>query len=347
MIAACLPVSNDGLRAYTFAGQAGRMLDERLARLVADACGLPHEVLRIGPEFLAAYPSLVDRTVLATDGSFGATGAHEIYLNGLARHVAPVRLTGNFGSEVLRGMSTFKPLGLARGILARDVAAAVEGASTVHPVSSAHPVARAVFCEIPSGLFGSLAAGRSQVTFRTPYLDNELVALAFRAPGVSRHSPMASLEVVRRNAALSRIPTDRGILLNDAAPLAWARRMFAEVTFKLDYLYTEGLPGWLRPIEPGFRLMSQAGLLGRHKYLPYRRWFQRELASYVREVVTDPRTLRMSWWNAQALEPMLQDHVGGRENYVKELNAVLTLEAVERLLLRAESLELKEVVASL
>ena len=34
------------------------------------------------------------------------------------------------------------------------------------------------------------------------------------------------------------------------------------------------------------------------------------------------------------LESLASDHIRGRKNYVLELNAVLTLEAVERLLLR-------------
>jgi asparagine synthase (glutamine-hydrolysing) len=211
----------------------------------------------------------------------------------------------------------------------------------------AHPVTRAVFGEVAYGLFPSLAAGRSQVTFRTPFLDNDLVALAYRAPEAERHSTRASLDAVRRgNPTLSRIPTDRGVLLNDWRPARWARRVFAEVTFKLDYLHKDGLPGWLMPIEPAFTAAAHVGLIGLHKYLPYRNWFRTAVVGHVREVVTDPRTLQSPWWNAAELPAMLEAHVAGRQNYVRELNAVLTLEAIERLLLKPQPIAAREVIAT-
>ena len=43
-------------------------------------------------------------------------GAHEIYFTALGRKYAQVRLTGNFGSEILRGVSTYKPLLLDPGM---------------------------------------------------------------------------------------------------------------------------------------------------------------------------------------------------------------------------------------
>jgi len=72
------------------------------------------------------------------------------------------------------------------------------------------------------------------------------------------------------------------------------------------------------------------------KYLPYRRWFQRELASYVTDVVTDPQTARLPYWNAGVLSSIASDHIAGRRNYVREINALVTLSAVDRLLLRGQ-----------
>ena len=40
------------------------------------------------------------------------------------------------------------------------------------------------------------------------------------------------------------------------------------------------------------------------------------------------------FWNASFLEHMVTEHIKGRKNYVMEINAVLTLEAIERLLFR-------------
>ena len=75
-----------------------------------------------------------------------------------------------------------------------------------------------MFREIPSSLFGSLAAGRSQVTFRTPYLDNDLVSLAYRAPADARRSPDSALRLIgESDPRLGRIPTDRALSSGDAA----------------------------------------------------------------------------------------------------------------------------------
>ena len=149
----CRPQTKELPICYTFSGRRERTLDASIAARIASICGLEHHVLRIGDDFLKSYGDYVDRTVLATDGSSGATGAHEIYFNQLARELARIRLTGNFGSEILRGMSTFKPVRLADGLLASDVRRSVAQAAEYSPASAPHPVTFAAFREIPWNLF--------------------------------------------------------------------------------------------------------------------------------------------------------------------------------------------------
>jgi len=337
MVMACLPNLATKPVCYTFAGLSGATLDQRLAARIAAACGLDHQVLRIQPDFLSNFGSYVDRTVQVTDGCSGATVAHEIYFNAQARALAPVRLTGNFGSEVLRSMSTFKPSRLEPGIFHADFRPKVEASAARTVRAGEHPVIFAAFREIPWNLFGSLAAGRSQLSFRTPYLDNELVALACRAPASSRQSPASAIQLVEhRRSELSRIPTDRALMGNGGSLSRTARTLFAAVTFKLDYLHKEGLPDWLMPFEPALGALDHAGLLGLHKYLPYRLWFRHELATYVTDVLTDPQTARLPYWDAAMLSSIARDHVAGRHNYVREINAVVTLAAIDRLLVRGQ-----------
>ena len=69
-------------------------------------------------DFVTDFGRYVDRTVLITDGCAGALDAHEIYFTALASKISPIRLTGNYGSEVLRGMSTFKAMQLAPELFA-------------------------------------------------------------------------------------------------------------------------------------------------------------------------------------------------------------------------------------
>lgn len=339
MIMACRPDSVRDVVCYTFSGQTGETFDDRVAAGVAKTCGLEHRLLRIGPDFFSNFGSHVDRTVYVTDGCFGATGAHETYFNQKVRQLAPIRLTGNYGSEVLRGVSTFKGLKLSPGLLDSEFRSALNSAADSLASGTTHPITFAAFREIPLNLFGSLAASRSQVTFRTPYLDNEIVALAYQAPEVLRKSPLPAWHLINaNNALLGRISTDRRPSPDSPRLVAVLRRAFSEATFKLDYLNNEGWPNWLAPFDSIFtRVTSSLGILGLHKYLHYRRWFQRELGDYLQDTITEAQNRQTSFWDPDFLKRMVEAHISGRKNYVHEINAVLTLEAIERLLLRGFS----------
>jgi asparagine synthase (glutamine-hydrolysing) len=336
MIMACRPGSVRNVTSYTFSGESGETFDDRLAAQVAKVCGLDHRLLRINADFFSDFGSHVDRTVYVTDGYFGATGAHEIYLNRQARELASVRLTGNYGSEVLRGTSTFKPVGLSPAMFNPGFKHSLDCAAGSITNGSVHPITFAAFREISWNLFGGLAASRSQVTFRTPFLDNELVALAYQAPESLRKSPLPSWRLINaNNTLLSRMPTDRRAPLDSPRLAAMLRRAFSEATFKLDYLNNEGWPNWLSPFDSIFtRVTSNLRILGLHKYLHYRSWFRRELAGYLQDAITKARNRQTSFWDPDFLKQMVEDHTSGRKNYVCEINAVLTLEAAERLLFR-------------
>ena len=265
MIMACRPRMTRNPICYTFSGQRTETLDARLAGRVAEACGLDHHVLRIDHDFFSDFASHVDRTVYMTDGCLGSLGAHEIYFNGQARSLAPVRLTGVFGDEILRGRSMFKPLSLSRDLVTSPLEKSLAslGCETQH--TDHHPVSFAAFREIPERRFGIPAVARSQLTFRTPYLDNAMVALAYRLPESLRSSPLPVLSTIRRNSPrLSAIPTDMGGILETNRLTAVSRRVFSRAAFKLDYFYSEGLPRWLCRLDPFLRqLNSGLGITGR------------------------------------------------------------------------------------
>jgi len=332
MIMGCLPALETPPICYTFAGLDGHTLDARIAARVASECGLEYRLMRIGPDFLSDYGRYLDRTVYVTDGAAGPVWTHEIYLNAQARLLSPVRLTGNFGGEVLRSVSTIKKIGLSRELIAPGFRTQLEAISDDRPGRGVPPVTLAAFHEIPSNLFGIAASAKSQLTFRTPYLDNDLVALTYRAPDSVRRSAGSALQLVRHaNPRLGTIPTDRAVVADGSGPGYLLKRLFAELTFKFDYMHKEAPP---RGLVQFLAALDKMGLLGRHKWLPYRLWFQNELSQYVGAALSDPATCRMPFWNQRALATMADEHVSGKKNYVREINAVLTLAAVDRLLLR-------------
>jgi asparagine synthase (glutamine-hydrolysing) len=336
MIMACRPASALTPVCYTFDEAKRTTLDARIAAKVAATCGLDHHIIRMGADFFKNFARHAERTIYISDGYFGVTGAHEIYLNQLARAFAPVRLGGAFGGEILREVSTFKPCLPSGQLTNPEFQQSLDGYTRHFAAVTHHPVTFAAFKEIPWNIFGSPAICRSQLNFRTPYLDNEIVALAYQIPANLRKSSYLPMEVVRNNdAALSRIPTDMGYAGDANGVTIAARRLFCKATFKLDYLYNEGMPSALSPFDPMFNwCASSLGVLGLHKYLHYRRWFRGELADYINDATATCRRQDSEFWNADFLAQMVRDHISGRGNYVREINAVLTLGTVQRLLFR-------------
>jgi asparagine synthase (glutamine-hydrolysing) len=334
MIMACLPRTAHAPVCYTYAGLKGETRDARVASRVAEVCGLQHELLRVGPDFFSDYGKWVERSVHVTDGCFGALGAHEVYLNALARRKSTIRVTGVFGSEILRGVSTFKARTPSVELLH------TRGASS--PVSSSsawetmHPVTFAAFCEIPWNIQPSLAACRSQVGFRTPFLDNSLVSLAYQVPSGLRRSAQISIRLIeKRNPRLAAIPTDRGYLGKGGSFSRSMRRALAEVTFKLDYYRNEGMPNALARLDGGFEAVNNwLPIFGQHKYLHYRRWFRSQLRDYLRDAVEEIAVHGSGRWDAGEIRRMAEEHISGVRNRIHDIGLVLTLGTAERILLR-------------
>jgi asparagine synthase (glutamine-hydrolysing) len=339
MIMACCPRDHGHATCYTFTGNNGQTLDDRIAARVAAAANLDHRLLRLGSDFFSNISTYADKTIFATDGCAGVFNAHELYFNQRARKIAPIRLTGNYGSEILRGISTFKKIPLAPQLFNPELRETITSQAAKLSAHKAHPVTFAAFKEVPWNLFGNLAAGRSQLRFRTPYLDNELVALMFQAPEEVRKSSLPSFNLVRVNhPALAEIPTDRGFGSNNSGVKFLWRRAFAEATFKLDYYSTAGLPRPVSALNPFFRpIIGKLKIAGLHKFLRYSSWFRNEMAPWVREVLSDSHVRDSGIWDSRFLKTLAHAHIHGRNDFSAEINAVMTLEAVERLFLRKSS----------
>jgi len=329
LLMACRPRAAPPAITYTFVGSSGTTLDARIGAQVAEACGLKHRVLRLDSDFLGNYRAHLDRTVYLTDGCAGATKAHEIDLTHQAAELAPIRLTGNFGSEVLRSVSTFKGSPKTIRLLSPDLERL--SGQPAEEAAAIHPVTYAAFREIPWFLFGAMAAGRSQVGFRTPYLDNDIVELAYLQPAELRGSADPTVRLIRgRDPRLASIPTDRGLAGSRGALTSACRRLYASATFKLDYLYYEGLRGALSPMEALAAPLSRAGVLGQHKYLPYRIWFRDDLAEVVADELGSAQQL--PYWSKGTLVAIATRHAAGKQNFLQEIDRVLTLSSIRRTL---------------
>ena len=234
MILAWAPFPPGTVPCYTFGGIYRDCGDVKLARRVAEICGQPHQVIRVDKAFLEAFPELAARTVYVTDGAMDVTGAPDLFANRIARGVAPVRLTGNYGQEILYGSVAFKPVSLDKGIFEKGFGALVDGAARTYAQELAgHLRSFISFKQVPWHHFSRLGVELSQLTLRSPFLDNDLVGLTFRTPPELATAVDMQLRLIAEgNAALGRIGTDRGLLHRPIPLLTTARHFALEFTFK-------------------------------------------------------------------------------------------------------------------
>jgi asparagine synthase (glutamine-hydrolysing) len=319
--------------AYTYNGMYRDCFDVQVARRVTQACGYRHEVVPIDREFLTTFPDSAEETVRTTDGTLDITAAHEVYLSRQARRIAPVRITGNYGGEVFRRVSTFKPTGLSREILDPEFLPYVDEAlEAFAAIKRRHPVSFAVFDEIPSNFYGRLSAAQSQLTVRTPYTDNALVSLAYRIPQLTANTTAGWTRVIGKYAPdLAVIPTDRG-KLGSARATAAAERLYSYALFKGEWYYEAGMPAWLSRIDRSMTSSRPPFFVGSHKIQHYRLWFRDHVAGYLQELV-DGASRSRPYLNGKRCRNLVVEHRSGARNNVSEISAVATIELVNRVLL--------------
>lgn len=320
------------LPCYTFGGMLRDSRDVLVARHVASVCGQPHEVISVGGDFLSNFPYYAERSVYITDGCVDVGRAPDLYLNERARHVAPVRMTGNYGGEVLRRVRAFKPVEPVSGLFEPEFLAYRLARDTYATLLAGHPLSFAVFKQGPWHHYGVLALEETQLSLRSPYLDNDLVRTLFRGPESALASNDVSLRLIADgDAALSRIQTDRGIGGRGRLAEVTARTVH-ELLFKAEYAYDMGMPQWAARVDHRLaRLRLERLFLGRHKLAHFRVWYRGALSGYLRDVLLDRRALARPYLDRTRLRTVVESHIRGDRNYTADIHKLLTLELVHRL----------------
>lgn len=322
------------LPCYSFGGIFRDCQDVRVAGQVALACEQPYEVIEIGKKFLDRFPDYAERTVYLTDGCVGVSYAADLFGNEQAADIAPVRMTGNYGGEVLRRVRAFKPVEPSAGLFRQELLDWVRQAKdTYGGLLKAHPLSFALFRQTPWHHYGLLALEQTQVTLRSPYLDNEFVRTVYRAPASVFGTNDLCLKLISDgNPVLRRIRTDRGAGGDRARVLSAISRAFLELTFKMEYAYDYGMPQWAARIDRRLSAFHfEQIFLGRHKFKHYRVWYRDELSAYVKEMLLDHRTVSRPYLQARTLERIVRGHLEGSHNYTTEIHQLLTLELFHRL----------------
>ena len=274
-----------------------------------------------------------------SDGCAGLLGAHELTLSEQARQLAPVRLTGNFGSEVLRSMSTFKRNGPVQRIArpcARRTRRCRGGRAAARAGAPGHP------CSLRGGAVAPRSARwrsrRSQLCFRTPYMDNRLVRLAYQAPAHLRRTAAPALRLdprprprPGRHAHRPRRRLGRRRRVRPLPPPFGRGRVQARLLAQGRAARRADADRW-----PARNVGARRACSGRHKFLAYRVWLRRELAPYAAQVSGGRRgraACRSGTPRRCGVLPRTMPAAAATA--CATMHAVITLEAVHRLLIDA------------
>jgi asparagine synthase (glutamine-hydrolysing) len=326
------------LPCYTFGSMYRENQDVYLARRVAEICGQPYQVVTDDERALSRFPHYAERTLYLTDGCVDISRSVDLWNNEMARQIAPVRMVGTFGSEIIRGAVMFKPVMPSPGIFRPEILAQVSRAAiTYREKLRGHRTSMVAFTQPAAYHFGVLMLEQTQLTLRSPYLDNEIVRTVFRAPKVAQGEDVRMRLIREGSPALARLRTDRGLGQYNAVAKA-VNRAYLEFTFKAEYAYDYGMPQWIAKIDHAFAPFHLERLwMGRHKLFHFRWWYRTILAKYVQEMLLDPRTLSRPYLERKGVEAIVKGHLKGDRNYTTEIHRLLSLELLHRLFLDVQN----------
>jgi asparagine synthase (glutamine-hydrolysing) len=339
MIMACLDAAPGSVPCYTFGSMYRETFDVAVGRQVAARCEQPHTVLELGAEFLRDARTNLEGAVFISDGYLGMSGAAELYLNRMARSIAPARMTGNWGGELLRGTRAFKYLVPRGGFLTPEVMQHVTGSGEEFASTGARSaLSFTLFHQVPGQGYGRYAIERSQVTMRAPFLDNDVVRWLYQAPISSgRAGDLSASVIAGARPDLLGIVTDQGRLGSGPRPLRLARRVHRQGTFKAEYWTSHGAPDWVaRLTASGPASLIPRAFLGRHKFQHFRPWYRRELADVVRDTLGEGNLGELgAWFDRRNVQRMVEQHLAGQANYTDEIDKMMTIVVAGQRLLKA------------
>jgi len=335
IILANIGIPLDEIRFYTFGNNVRKTLDEKIARSVTASLYQPHESIVLQRDFFDDFEKYAEKTIFFSDGYHEAFGAHDLYFNEIAREISPVRLSGKFGSEVLRWTTTFKPSSFQRDLFQDGFQKYIDGALERYGEAIArNSLSFTLFHDAPFHEYGRIKVENARINLRTPFMDNDLLELLYRTPRDMVGEKTASLNLIHRNnPALMEIPTDRGVVGNRGFLRTQLGRLYQEGMFRVEYFFSEGMPSRLSLLN---RIVIKAELerrfLGNHRYLHYSRWIREELKDFVMGILGSQELKIGSIVKKKSVEEMLYKHLHKGHNFTREINRLVSLEIIRRIL---------------
>lgn len=343
-IIACRNPEPGELPCYTFTGSYKDILDARIAPKVAKSCNQNHTKIVLEDEkLIKEYPEWVEKATWISDGLEGTDKADVLYFNSIAREIAPIRMTGKYGSQVLKGIFGFKPRPPSSEIINPDFKPYLKMAEeTAEEFSKIHPLTFLLRGAIPWWWNSFVALETSQIEIRSPFLDNDFIKVLYRAPDLPGDFGIKfELNIIADcKPELMNIPTTGTYGGKGISPISELRRLWILNLMMLDKIYNhEDLPYNLthtfakidkRLITP---LHLDHIISGHAEFRRYRKWYRDELSGYIKDMLLNEKTLSRPYWNQEGLTKVVDDHIKGKGNYLREIRKALQIELLHRVLI--------------
>jgi asparagine synthase (glutamine-hydrolysing) len=334
---AALDLNRQALPCYTFGGTWGETFDIRTARRVANACKQSHAVIRIDDRFLKNFGDFARRSIFISDGTHDAFGAHDVYFNQLARELAPMRLTGKFGSEVVRVRKLIPSVDVDQRLFQDGLREVLRNVPPPDQITSMHHgVSRVVAEEIPWYEYGRVAVEQSQVVLRTPYMDNEIVRLMYQAPDGTRKAGSLQAQYVKdKSASLHVILTNLSRSGEHSRFVKELLFLWFWALFKAEYIYLFATPHWATWIDRRLeKLHLERFFSGRQKFEGYRIWIRTHFSEFIHDTLLSDSANINRLFDKVRVRKMVTGHIAGTHNYLDEINKLLTVELIYSSLLK-------------
>lgn len=341
MILSYLNPQPNSIPCYTFGGSFKDILDVRLAPAVARTCGQQHFHLKIDDaEILQNYEKYLYESIYMTDGVIGVDKIDSIPFNRMAREIAPVRVTGKYGSQVMKHVLGFQERAIEPDLVNTDFRKLISaGRETLQSMQVKHPFSFLLFKEIPWWWNGFVIAESSQVAVRSPFLDNNLVELLYQAPQeqTKRSGELYQLSMIGKNSPslLSLPSTSHG----GTKPFSFLTLKAFHIAGLVDKLVTREKCPYNLTDKIGMvdAMLSKVNLnkvySGYSYFRRYRSWYRDELSGFIRDTLLSLKTLSRPYWVGNALKKIVADHISGRRVFYREIRKVLQIEMIQRVLI--------------
>lgn len=337
MILAVADISHGSLPCFTYGGMYRDSYDVKVSKKISKACGQTHHVLRLDKNFFKQFSDLAEKAVYFSDGCMNVTGAPNLYVAKLAREIAAIRLTGNYGQEVLRRCIAFKPNPQNSRLFSKDFFPYIRKAEETYyeAFRNQNNLTFALFKQAPWFQFSRYAIENSQMIQRSPFMDNELVELVYRAPIESLKSEDSAKKIIfGYDKKLGYIMTDLGKLGNLPSSAALVVKTWRYFLFKMEWYYNHRLPRFAENIDSFLSPLNLEQLfIGRNKYYHMRVWFRDELSDYLKQVLLDSKCAGRNFINREFLTKVLDEHINKNRSNTDLICTALSAELMYRKLI--------------